>query len=846
MPTEDRSGTWYANRQRARAIYSQHLIEQQALNQGTANRMNSNGASSGTSTVFYAVGTTSGSGEELAAVLLANSAVPPTPPAPPAAPTAPADVTVAYAPPAAGGIEVSWTASSSYVTPTYTIVASPGDITKTLIPGTIPETSIKFNEALDGIILGTTYTFVVTAENDIGTSPPSAPSAPIKAITYADPPSGVSAIGGQNGQTTVSWIASIYDGESPITAYTAYSYSSSDPVVHSTGVPGSDTSALITGLTNGFTYTFYVTSTNAFGEGAESIPSSAITPLGPPTKPLNVSATAGLGNAVVTWEAPLNDGGVPIGSYTITSSPPDFSDILTMPFSPLSVIANGLTNGTSYTFTVFATNTKGDSPLSDPSAAVMPVGAPDPPTNVVATPGNAEAFVTWDEPQSYGGSALISYRAVSIPGNITITTSPSQRSATFSGLINGTSYEFVVFATNAIGESLPSGGSYPVTPSTVPNAPLNAFAIAGNGEAQVLWDFPVFDGGSAIINFTVISVPATASGPQTTPDDSTTLIFLGLTNGTPYAFTVFATNVSGNSPASALTNPVTPLGFTVPGPPQTVSASLDAPGKILVSWSAPVSDGGSSILSYKIYADPPDVAPQSVSSAFTTVDFDNTLTNGTLYTFTVTATNAIGESLPSAGATATPAIAPSVPENFTVTPRNQGAILTWSSPLSTGGPPISFYTGYFFSASVTYTDWVVAGNVFTYVVPDTLTNGTLYSFRVAAVGPGGLPLYISSYAAADATPGLTVADPPNIISVVAGPGTGEVTITITPNIYDGGGVFQNYLVQDVGATFAATPSSSPAVLAGLLSAATYQFTVKTVTSIGTSAASAPSSSVTVP
>jgi hypothetical protein len=258
-----------------------------------------------------------------------------------------------------------------------------------------------------------------------------------------------------------------------------------------------------------------------------------------------------------------------------------------------------------------------------------------------------------------------------------------------------------------------------------------------------------------------------------------------------------------------------------------------------------VSDGGSSILSYKIYADPPDVATQSVAAAFTTVDFDNTLVNGTLYTFTVTATNAIGESLPSAGETATPAIAPSVPQNFTVTPRNQGAILTWSPPLSTGGPPISFYTGYFFSGTQNYADWVVGGNVFTYVVPDTLTNGTLYTFRLAALGPGGVPLYISSYINVDATPVTTVADPPNITSVEAGPGVGDVTITFTPSLYDGGGTFQNYLVEQTNGPFTATPTSSPAVLPGLQAGDTYAFTVKTVTSIGTSLASAPSSSVTV-
>jgi titin len=804
--------------------------------------MNSNGGSAGESTVFYATGTTSITGEELEVALLANSAVAPTPPLPPAPPTAPADVIAVNTPPSPGGIQVSWTASLSYVTPTYTIVASPGDITKTLIPGTIPETSIKFNVSVDGIVLGTEYTFVVTAENDLGTSPPSAPSVPIKAITYADPPSGISAIDGQDGQTTVSWIASIYDGESPIISYTVFSYSEDDPTVYTDSVPPSSSSAVLTGLINGFQYIFYVSVKNGFGENPSvGGPSSEITPLGPPpTAPLNVSATAGLGNAVVTWDAPTNDGGVPISSYTITSSPPDFAVILTMPFSPLSIIATPLTNGTSYTFTVFATNTKGDSPLSDPSAAVMPVGAPDPPTNVVATPGNASADVTWDSPQSSGGSAITSYTVTSNPGNISITT--PQLSATFSTLVNGTQYTFTVFATNAIGDSIESTPSSPVTPATVPNAPLNAFAIAGNGEAQVLWDFPAFDGGSPIINFTVTSIPATVSGPQTTPDDSTTLIFLGLTNGTPYTCTVYATNLIGNSPASALTTPVTPAGVTAPGPPQTVSASLDAPGKILVSWSAPVSDGGSSVLSYKIYADPPDVAAQSVSSAFTTVDFDNTLTNGTLYTFTVTATNAIGESLPSAGATATPVTLPSDVQSVIIIPRNQGAIVTWAQPLSDGGSQISNYrVNYKVSTDSVFTTINLGPSNFSYEITG-LVNLTLYDFFVGAdnafySGGGGIT--------AQSTPGPTIADPPNIISVQAGPGTGEVTIEFAPNIYDGGGVFQNYLVQDVGATFAAAPSSSPAVLAGLLTGATYQFTVKTVTTIGTSFASAPSSSVTV-
>lgn len=82
MPSIDRSGRAHATRQQVRVIYSQHKIEEQALNQGTSKRMNSSGASSGASTIFYAAGAASGTGEELAAVLLANSTAPTPPTAP--------------------------------------------------------------------------------------------------------------------------------------------------------------------------------------------------------------------------------------------------------------------------------------------------------------------------------------------------------------------------------------------------------------------------------------------------------------------------------------------------------------------------------------------------------------------------------------------------------------------------------------------------------------------------------------------------------------------------------------------------------------------------------------------
>src|SRR5688500_6245644 len=79
--------------------------------------------------------------------------------------------------------------------------------------------------------------------------------------------------------------------------------------------------------------------------------------------------------------------------------------------------------------------------------------APNAPTNVRATAGDAQATVTWQAPKKNGGSAITAYRVVTSPGGVTVTVGASPTSATVNGLTNGTTYTFTVYARNAIGES---------------------------------------------------------------------------------------------------------------------------------------------------------------------------------------------------------------------------------------------------------------------------------------------------------------------------------------------------------------------------------------------------------
>ena len=105
-------------------------------------------------------------------------------------------------------------------------------------------------------------------------------------------------------------------------------------------------------------------------------------------------------------------------------------------------------------------------PLRPPAGFIRPgydpLKVPDAPTGASATGGDASASVSFTPPSNVGGSAVSAYYAVSNPDQITATGASSPVSVT--GLTNGTSYTFQVWALNTYGPGPWSAASGSVTP----------------------------------------------------------------------------------------------------------------------------------------------------------------------------------------------------------------------------------------------------------------------------------------------------------------------------------------------------------------------------------------------
>jgi hypothetical protein len=194
--------------------------------------------------------------------------------------------------------------------------------------------------------------------------------------------------------------------------------------------------------------------------GGASIKALGFAGAGKPLAP-TIGTNTRASNVINVVFTPGYNGGAPV-MYTATSTPGNY--IFTGSDSPIA--ATGMTLGTAYTFTVYATNVYGSSPSSAASNSLIYASVPLTPTVGTATiVSPTSVTVTYTAPSGNGGEPITSYTAISTPGNITGTASRSgSGTITVSGLVSGTAYTFNVYATNVLGDGPQSVASNSVTP----------------------------------------------------------------------------------------------------------------------------------------------------------------------------------------------------------------------------------------------------------------------------------------------------------------------------------------------------------------------------------------------
>lgn len=276
-------------------------------------------------------------------------------------------------------------------------------------------------------------------------------------------------------QVKVYWSTPSSDGGFPISDYVVQYRTTAGPGSWQTFSDGTSTTteATVTGLTNGTSYDFQIAAVNSQGQGSFSSAITAI-PGTVPSAPVNVTGAPSGTQAVLNWSAPTSTGGYAITDYVVqyrtSAGPGSWNTFNDGTSTNTTATVTGLTNGTSYDFRVAAKNSRGTGDYSAPITPVWGATVPGAPLSPTSTAGNTQVVVSWAAPASNGGTPItdyiIEYRTGSASWSTFADGTSTARTATVTGLTNGTSYEFRVTAVNANGP-----GSASSTTTATPSAP---------------------------------------------------------------------------------------------------------------------------------------------------------------------------------------------------------------------------------------------------------------------------------------------------------------------------------------------------------------------------------------
>jgi hypothetical protein len=531
-------------------------------------------------------------------------------------------------------------------------------------------------------------------------------------------------------------------------------------------VPAGTTSVTDDTVTNGVDYIYRFTTANSVATGT-TVSTSVLTPITAPGTPTNLVANAGPGEVLTSWSGPSTSA-APISGYRLYRSlNPDTQFTLLAVLTPASTSTfrdSTVSNSVTYFYRVESFNNYGTSARSAtfPSAGTTPYGSPSAP--VVTAVRIGDSVVSVDFSTSSSTTAPITEIRITRNGAAWRTLAATSTGFTDEGLTNETSYTYVITAANSAATS--SGTSTgALTPNVPLPAPTSATASAGTGEVRLTW---AMSSGSAQVSGYRIFRSTSSTGPFSLLQvvTGTTHTDTSVSNGVTYFYQLESYNEVTTS-ARSTTFPsagATPLG--IPAPVNITGATV-GDNTLSISFTA-TSTTESPVSEVRVTR---NGSTWRTLPAGTTTVVDNTVSNGTGYTYVFTTANAVAAGASVSTAVLTPFTPVPTPTGVQASAGVMSVAVRWD--------PLVYseeFTGYRIQRSTSSTGPFLllssVSNETTSFTDTAVAAATTYFYRVQAFSALGASATSSS------TSGSTPYDRP-APAVITGTTIGDGTLSVT-------------------------------------------------------------------
>jgi predicted transcriptional regulator/fibronectin type 3 domain-containing protein len=588
----------------------------------------------------------------------------------------------------------------------------------------------------------------------------------------------------------LSWDLPNYDGNWPIEGYRIYRGTVRGEETLYTEVPISNQFTNY-GLINGQTYYYQVSAMNYIGEG-ERTDAVGCTPFGTPSSPQNFTATPGCLTAILEWDPPLDDGGLPIEGYHIYRKESDGT------FLPRVTVYNNTSYqdmdveiGKTYHYYIRAFHSLGN---GTPSVIIIVsiIGPPSVPINFAVQTQDGSFTISWDPPLDLGGTELLAYRLYRGYDNDSlahhIRLGPFTGSYTDTNVAMDVPYCYAVVAENAVGTS-PMSPIICVRLTGPPGSPAGVDVTSGDGWVNLSWEPPTSSGGLPPLgSFVYRRIDEAPYVQLADVRDARWFNDTDVVNGETYHYTVSIYNEKGEGPRSTAVF-ATPAG--VPLPPESITI-VEGNGWLEIKWSPPSDTKGSPLTGYNIYRGTflDDLIIIKTPGSRITNHTDSGLDVGVTYYYTMTSLTAVGEGSNSILVSGTPYGRPWEPRGMAAQGRVGSIEVSWSFPVNDGGRPIIGYVLYRGLQAGSLDDWFEVGTNTSYMDID-VEVGTTYHYAVAALNIAGEGVLSGEVMA---SPELPVYPPGPPRALDGELRDGAVVLSWSPPLEDGGADLTGYIV----------------------------------------------------